>query len=566
MRATCSVVTLFYILAATAQAAIIVPDDHDTIGEAIAAASDGDTVLVRAGTYSGDGNVNLDFEGRNLSLIGIDGARCTAIDCGGTARAMLSHTGEDTTSVVRGFTFTGGSADEGGAIWCSGASPLIDACIFSASTASIGGALKLTESEAVIQSCLFSDNEATHHGGYLYGGGAIHCHSSSPVLRDCEFTGNSGHCGGAVYLTTESNARLMDCTFTSNEVMGYGGAVFCYLGSNAIVTRGVFTTNTAGYRGGAILTAECDSRITECVFDRNVAYTDYSSYGGGAICVDGGSPGIRYCEFTSNEAVRGGAVQCVDGASPWVRDCLFADNSASRGAGLYCREGSAPGVEDCHFEGGLSVSGAGVFSHSSSPQLRRCTFVGNEATGQELVQGGGAVFAYAGDPLIVGCTFAQDVALYGGAVLLSDVSLASVSRVTVADCVGSQGAAFFIANSGLKLANVIISECDGPAAGAVTPMTVTAKCTDIWGSTGGDWVGPLADLLGVSGNISEDPLFCGDINPETPYTLHGDSPCAPESDPDCGRMGAWDVGCAPTTGVQELLQDASWGTIKHLFR
>ena len=62
MRAWSCAVSLVVLLAAAAQSAIVVPDDYDTIGEAIAAAGEGDTVLVRPGSYRGEGNVNLDFD------------------------------------------------------------------------------------------------------------------------------------------------------------------------------------------------------------------------------------------------------------------------------------------------------------------------------------------------------------------------------------------------------------------------------------------------------------------------------------------------------------------------
>lgn len=72
-------------------------------------------------------------------------------------------------------------------------------------------------------------------------------------------------------------------------------------------------------------------------------------------------------------------------------------------------------------------------------------------------------------------------------------------------------------------------------------MQPEITCTDIYGNEGGDWTGDLAGYLGVNGNISMDPLFC---DPEAGVlTLRADSPCAPLHDPECGRIGAWPVGC-----------------------
>jgi hypothetical protein len=79
-------------------------------------------------------------------------------------------------------------------------------------------------------------------------------------------------------------------------------------------------------------------------------------------------------------------------------------------------------------------------------------------------------------------------------------------------------------------------------------------CCDIFGNEGGDWVGYIANFFGVDGNISEDPLFCGEENPFKPYALHMDSPCAPFTapNPECHLIGAWDVACGQSSGTEQI--------------
>ncbi|MCK4680624.1 hypothetical protein KAT82_05830, partial [bacterium] len=87
-----------------------VPGDFDEIADAIAAAANGDTVMVHPGTYTGAGNRALDFGGKNLALLAAGGPEVTVIDCEGADRGLYFHTGEDNTSVVSGFTIRNGSA------------------------------------------------------------------------------------------------------------------------------------------------------------------------------------------------------------------------------------------------------------------------------------------------------------------------------------------------------------------------------------------------------------------------------------------------------------------------
>ena len=79
-----------------------VPGDAGTIQGGIDLASPGDTVLVHAGTYTGAGNKNLDFGGKDLVLRSEAGAEVTIIDCQGSGRGLYFHSGESEAAVVEG--------------------------------------------------------------------------------------------------------------------------------------------------------------------------------------------------------------------------------------------------------------------------------------------------------------------------------------------------------------------------------------------------------------------------------------------------------------------------------
>ena len=200
-------------------------DPFCKIQDGIDASSTGDTVIVADGTYTGDGNRNLDFGGRNIHLRSesLNPALCI-IDCQGSEanphRGFYFHNGETAEAEVHGFTITGGNHTFGGGMRCSGSSPTIDDCIF-------GG------------------NSATFSGGGMYNV------NSSPTVTNCTFTGNSATRGGAMY-NRESDLALTNSTFRSNSAIERGGAMFNFGGSNLTIHDCVFDDNSAQFGGESI--------------------------------------------------------------------------------------------------------------------------------------------------------------------------------------------------------------------------------------------------------------------------------------------------------------------------
>ena len=146
-------------------AIILVPSEQPTIQAGVDAAVAGDTVLVANGTYFGAGNHNIDFGGKNLILMSENGPKKTTIGIRGNAsrlrRAFRFHSGEDSTSVISGFTVRRGYHLTGGALSIIGASPTISNCIFAGNKAiHTGGALQLSEAMPNIIDCVFDRNAA----------------------------------------------------------------------------------------------------------------------------------------------------------------------------------------------------------------------------------------------------------------------------------------------------------------------------------------------------------------------------------------------------------------------
>ena len=117
------------ILSAAASGRILhVPTDFPTIQAGIDATLNGDTVLVKPGTY----HENINFCGKNI-VVGSrfltsgnpDFISSTIIDGDSTGSVVTFNSGEDSTAMIIGFSITDGFALLGGGIFCDGSSPTI---------------------------------------------------------------------------------------------------------------------------------------------------------------------------------------------------------------------------------------------------------------------------------------------------------------------------------------------------------------------------------------------------------------------------------------------------------
>ncbi len=91
---------------------------------------------------------------------------------------------------------------------------------------------------------------------------------------------------------------------------------------------------------------------------------------------------------------------------------------------------------------------------------------------------------------------------------------------------GNTNGALALAGGGILLERTIVARsaryglfCDGRG-------EALAVCCDVWGSGGADYAGSCAELLGLLGNVSVDPLFCSEatgdlrLRPESPLVEH----------------------------------------------
>ena len=232
------------LISCSAWAQIInVPGNGDspvTIQQAINACSDGGTVVIAEGTYTGPGNRNIMIVNKAVTVTSTDPTNPdvvarTVIDCENRGRAF-AFIGEMEQTVVRGLTIIKGGGNfsgiaYGGAMSFSlGANPVISNCVITDCAASIGGALAVEngDSSPTIRNCQIMANTAT------IGGGALYFNGGNALLANCIISGNIAPRGGAVYNSNPGKPVLSHCTITdniaqsTNGTVTVGGAVFCF--------------------------------------------------------------------------------------------------------------------------------------------------------------------------------------------------------------------------------------------------------------------------------------------------------------------------------------------------
>ncbi|MBD3237809.1 MAG: hypothetical protein GF330_13990 [Candidatus Eisenbacteria bacterium] len=171
--------------------------DYPTIQAALDAVADETYITLARGTYQGEGNRDVDFRGKSVTVRSRSGnPENTIIDCEGSAadphRGFLFHAGEDSSSVLRGIQIVNGHAPgpdrRGGGIRCAQSSPAIIGCLLAGNSAAYGGGLSCFMSSPRIDHCTIIHNHAEH-------GAAIDCELASPVIRNCTLSGNQAGLG-----------------------------------------------------------------------------------------------------------------------------------------------------------------------------------------------------------------------------------------------------------------------------------------------------------------------------------------------------------------------------------
>jgi len=227
-----------------------VPLNYPTIQAAILASNNTDTVAVSPGTYF----ENINFRGKKILVTSlfyltkdtsyisstiINGSTPTNPD---TASCVLFNSGEDSTSILQGFTLTGGK----GTKWTD---------IHGAGTYREGGGILMDVCSPTIRYNIIINNTATNVTGVVSaGGGGIRIGDGNPIIENNIITNNQGKYGPGIVLNY-TGCRIKNNIIAQNTgaTSYYGGSgiwIYSNLGTTAKIIENNTIINNSSYTAG----------------------------------------------------------------------------------------------------------------------------------------------------------------------------------------------------------------------------------------------------------------------------------------------------------------------------
>jgi len=317
------------------QDTINVPGDYSTIQAAIDAAVNGDIVLVAEDTYY----ENINFKGKAITIAShflidgnethientvINGSQPTDPD---SASVVTFRNGEDTNSVICGFTITGGTGTIilyngllrrfGGGVFAyySDAKILhniIESNYIQYTSDSFGGGICGFDGNYIIESNIIRDNEINTPSIVYYSlGGGVYTYSLVGYVRIV-------------------NNKILNNTITAPEAWG-GGIIPAGQGNdNYFIINNLISGNTlnatTGGSGGIDIYNHSPTVINNVIVNNSAP-----TRGGGAV-IENATPIFSNNTIAYNTStVRGGGLDVV-GPIPQIMNCILWGNSAPAGS------------------------------------------------------------------------------------------------------------------------------------------------------------------------------------------------------------------------------------------
>ena len=284
--------TIFLLLCVTTFASAsmrVVPTSYASIQSAINSCINGDTVLVMPGTYY----ENINFRGKKIVVTSmfyqnnavsyisstiINGSTPVYPD---TGSCVVFHTGEDSTTVLQGFTITGGTGTKwldihGAGVYREGGGVLIELCS------------PVVKNNIIINNFVMNTTGVTSTGG-----GGLRIGDSKAIVLNNIVMNNTGHYGAGIVLNYSGGTfRNNIICFNSQSDSYNAGSAFWSYGSLTGATK-VIENNTIIHNSAAAGTGGVLCQQTNFVIRNNIIWGN-TSPGNTQILLSGGSVAVTY--------------------------------------------------------------------------------------------------------------------------------------------------------------------------------------------------------------------------------------------------------------------------------
>jgi len=349
-----------------------VPAQYPSVQKAIDAAQASDTVLVSPGIY----NENIDFRGKAITVRSTAGARLTTLDPDAGGSVVVFRNGEGRSSVLEGFTVTGGTGTfdfgwvSGGGLFCKDSSPTIRDNVITGNVVSgLGGGIYITGVNAapMVTRNVISRNQAMGGGGIMHwnsffrpGAGVSRIQNNRIEMNAVGLSPLVSGSGGGI--SVESSIADIRNNVVINNVADRTGGVEYYsmnVNASAVPVEGnLILDNRSPQVGGISLVGVQLAPLINNVIAGNVS----SLYDAGGVEWSGRAGVILNNTIAANYAGgNGGGIELAlpsTGQLVIANTIIWGNRAGGQGPSVFNRpSGFPPTVLHCDVEGGWTGQG-----------------------------------------------------------------------------------------------------------------------------------------------------------------------------------------------------------------
>ncbi len=335
---------------------------------ALSRATDGDTIYLAQGTYTGSGGAVITVT-RSITIYGgWDGTTTTPPVCDphahpatidGEGKRRGVYIGGEIAPALRGLRITRGNAtglggyeyygtrDAGGGVYVITATvTLEDSDIFS-NTAPNGAGVSLINSLGILHHNTIFSNTAT------IGGGGLFAYEGAPTLSSNVIISNTAdEIGGGLYFFNTASTLLYN-TIAGNRTDMFGGG--SGIASCAPILIGNLVIGNEAAWGGGISLWYSDSTLTN-----NVIADNRAAVRGSGLWIGGSHPSLRHTTLARNTGGDGSGVLVANAGSALSTVAMTNTILVSHTVGISVTSGSTATLEATLWGNGTDWDGAGT--------------------------------------------------------------------------------------------------------------------------------------------------------------------------------------------------------------